>query len=109
MNGKVTVAKDVMPVSAANAISRTTTRPARVPTVLTQEEARQIIAVMTGTPQLVVKLIYGSGLRLLEALRLRVHDLDFAMKQLTVRDGKGAKDCYTLLPDAVGRTPTLPR
>jgi integron integrase len=46
--------------------------------------------------------LYGSGLRLLEALRLRVQDLDFAMKQLTVRDGKGAKDRYTVLPESVG-------
>jgi integrase len=67
-------------------------RPARLPTVLTPEEVKQVIVTMSGTPQLVVKLLYGSGLRLLEALRLRVKDLDFEMKQLTVRDGKGAKD-----------------
>ena len=77
------------------------TRPVRVPTVLTPEEARQVIVAMSGTPQLVVKLIYGGGLRLLEALRLRVQDLDFEMKQLTVRDGKGAKDRYTMLPESV--------
>jgi integrase len=52
-------------------------RPARVPVVLTVDEARQVISVMTGVPQLVVKLLYGSGLRLLEALRLRVQDIDF--------------------------------
>jgi len=74
------------------------TRPARVPTVLTPEEARSIIGNMRSTPQLVVKLIYGGGLRLMEALRLRVHDLDFEMQQITVRDGKGAKDRYTVLP-----------
>jgi site-specific recombinase XerD len=73
----------------------------RVPTVLTPEEARQVIVAMSGTPQLVVKLIYGGGLRLLEALRLRVQDLDFEMKQLTVRDGKGAKDRCTVLPESV--------
>lgn len=73
------------------------TRPARVPTVLTPEEARSIIGNMSGTPQLVVKLIYGGGLRLMEALRLRIHDLDFNMQQITVRDGKGAKDRYTVL------------
>ena len=48
-----------------------------------------------------VKLLYGSGLRLLEGLRLRVQDLDFEMKQLTVRDGKGAKDRYTVLPESL--------
>jgi site-specific recombinase XerD len=76
-------------------------RPVRVPGVLTAEEARQVILVMSGPVQLVVKLLYGSGLRLMEALRLRVQDLDFGMKQLTVRDGKGSKDRYTVLPDAV--------
>ncbi|HTL19058.1 MAG TPA: integron integrase [Patescibacteria group bacterium] len=80
-------------------------RPARVPVVLTPEEAKQVIARMTGTSQLVVKLLYGSGLRLMEALRLRVKDLDFEMRQLTVRDGKGSKDRYTVLAESV--IPTL--
>ena len=71
-------------------------RPVRVPTVLTPEEVRRVIGAMSGTPQLVVKLLYGSGLRLLEGLRLRVKDLDFEMKQLTVRDGKGAKDRFMI-------------
>jgi integrase len=47
-----------------------------------------VLSALTGTPKLVVKLLYGSGLRLMEALRLRVQDIDFAMKQITVRDGK---------------------
>lgn len=76
-------------------------RPVRVPTVLTPEEVRRVVTAMSGDPQLVVKLLYGSGLRLLEGLRLRVHDLDFEMKQLTVRDGKGAKDRYTVLAERV--------
>ena len=69
----------------------------QIPTVLTPEEVKQVILAMSGTPQLVLKVLYGSGLRLMEVLRLRVHDLDFEMKQLTVRDGKGAKDRYTVL------------
>jgi integron integrase len=76
-------------------------RPIRVPTVLTPEEVGRVITAMSGPPQLVVKLLYGSGLRLLEALRLRVQDLDFEMKQLTVRDGKGAKDRFTVLAEGV--------
>ncbi|TMP96717.1 MAG: hypothetical protein E6L09_14645 [Verrucomicrobia bacterium] len=76
-------------------------RPPRVPVVLTVEEARLVILSLSGTPQLVVKLLYGSGLRLLECLRLRVQDIDFGMKQLTVRDGKGAKDRYTVPPESV--------
>jgi integron integrase len=79
-------------------------RPVRVPVVLTVEEAREVITRMSGTPQLVAKLLYGSGLRLMEALRLRVQDVDFGMKQLTVRDGKGAKDRFTMLPEKVVAT-----
>jgi integrase len=76
-------------------------RPVRVPTVLTPDEVKQVIGAMSGTPQLVAKLLYGSGLRLMEGLRLRVKDLDLEMKQLTVRDGKGAKDRYTVLAEGV--------
>jgi integron integrase len=76
-------------------------RPVRVPVVLTVEEVKAVIGGMSGTPQLVVKLLYGSGLRLMEALRLRVQDLDFGMRQLTVRDGKGSKDRFTVLPETV--------
>jgi site-specific recombinase XerD len=60
--------------------------------VLTVDEVRQVLQAMAGTPQIVVKLLYGSGLRLMEALRMRVQDVDLKMKQVTVRDGKGAKD-----------------
>src|ERR1022692_3835516 len=74
-------------------------RPVRVPVVLTPEEVKRVLAAMTGPPQLVARLLYGSGLRLLEGLRLRVQDLDFQMRQVTVRDGKGAKDRYTVLPE----------
>ncbi len=76
-------------------------RPVRVPVVLTAEEARQVIGAMSGPAQLVAKLLYGSGLRLMEALRLRIQDIDFGMKQLTVRDGKGAKDRFTVLAESV--------
>ena len=76
-------------------------RPVRVPVVLTKDETRRVILAMSGTTQLVVKLLYGSGLRRLEALRLRVQDLDLEMKQVTVRDGKGAKDRYTTLAEAL--------
>lgn len=90
-NALLFVYREVLHVQVGRIESVRATRPARVPTVLTPEEAKRVITVMSGTTQLVVKLIYGSGLRLLEALRLRVHDLDFEMKQLTVRDGKGAR------------------
>jgi len=93
--------REVLHTPLGNIDSVRATRPVRVPTVLTAEEVRQVVGAMSGTPQLVVKLLYGGGLRLLEALRLRIQDLDFGMKQLTVRDGKGAKDRYTVLPESV--------
>ena len=73
-------------------------KPVRLPVVLTREEVRDLLGVITGTPKLVALLLYGAGLRLLEALRLRVHDLDFATNQITLRDGKGQKDRITMLP-----------
>ena len=72
-------------------------RPARVPEVLSPEEARRVMALLSGAPQLVVKLIYGSGLRLMEALRLRVKDIDFKLLSVTVRGGKGGHDRVTTL------------
>jgi len=100
-NALLFVYREVLHVQIGRIESVRARRPARVPTVLTPEEARQVIMAMSGVPQLVVKLIYGGGLRLLEALRLRVHDLDFEMRQLTVRDGKGAKDRCTMLPESI--------
>lgn len=75
-------------------------RPRRLPTVLSRQEARQVIEAMSGTQQLVVKLLYGCGLRLLECLRLRVKDVDFERNEITIRDGKGMKDRVTVLPVA---------
>jgi len=69
-----------------------------VPVVMTRDEVAAVLSLMTGTPQLVTKVLYGSGLRIMEAVRLRVKDLDFAMKQLTVREGKGEKDRFTTFP-----------
>jgi integron integrase len=76
-------------------------RPKRLPTVLTPGQVRLVLAELDGTPALVAALLYGAGLRLLEALRLRVKDLDFEMHAITVRDGKGGKDRVTVLPDAL--------
>jgi len=73
-------------------------RPARVPTVLSCDEVVQLLAHMDGRPWLLASLLYGSGLRLMEALRLRVKDLDFSRHEITVRDGKGGKDRRTMLP-----------
>jgi len=77
-------------------------RKVKIPVVLTRDETKRIIGAMTGIHQLVVKLLYGSGLRIIECLRLRVHDIDFGMKALTVRSGKGDKDRVTTLPPSLG-------
>ena len=73
-------------------------RPHRLPTVLTHAESLRVLAGLRGTHQLMAKLLYGSGLRLMECVRLRVKDLQFDMQQIVVRDGKGHKDRVTMLP-----------
>jgi integron integrase len=76
-------------------------RPRRIPTVLTTEETQAILAHLHGTPRLMAGLLYGAGLRLMECVRLRVKDIDFAYQQITVRDGKGAQDRVTILPQSL--------
>jgi integron integrase len=73
-------------------------RPERLPSVLTRDEVRAVLAQLGGTYRLMAQLLYGSGVRLMECMRLRVKDLDFAQQQLVVRDGKGTKDRITMLP-----------
>ena len=73
-------------------------RPAHVPVVLTPAEALSLLADLTGPTALVGRLLYGAGLRLLEALRLRVKDVDFDRREIIVRRGKGQKDRHTVLP-----------
>lgn len=72
-----------------------------IPVVLTRDEVRQIIHLLQGPAQQIVKLLYGSGLRITEAVRLRVKDIDYQMKHITVRSGKGAKDRVTTFPESV--------
>jgi integrase len=76
-------------------------RKVNVPVVMTREEVARVIPLFNGAPQLVVKLLYGSGLRMIEALRMRVQDIDFQMKTITVRSGKGGKDRVTTFPVSV--------
>jgi integron integrase len=76
-------------------------RPERLPVVLTRTEVRDILDHLEGPPRLVALLLYGAGLRLLDALRLRVHDVEFDRNEILVRDGKGQKDRITMLPGAV--------
>lgn len=74
-------------------------RPKRLPVVLSPDEVRSLLGQLDGTRWLMANLLYGGGLRLLEACTLRVKDVDLAQRQLTIRHGKGGKDRVTLLPD----------
>jgi integron integrase len=76
-------------------------RPLRLPIVLTRDEVRAVLERLEGPARLVAALLYGTGVRLLECLRLRVQDVDFGLNQILVRDGKGAKDRRTMLPAAL--------
>ncbi|MGQ0652727.1 MAG: integron integrase [Betaproteobacteria bacterium] len=74
-------------------------RPARLPMVLTESEVRSLLARLDGVRGLVVSLLYSSGMRLLEGLRLRVKDVEFERREIVVRDGKGGRDRVTMLPE----------
>jgi len=76
-------------------------KPKRLPVVLTEKESISIINQLEGVDKLVLSLIYGSGLRISEALRLRILDIDFGYKQITVRNGKGLRDRITMLPESI--------
>ena len=78
-------------------------KPERIPVVLTREEVKRIFDHLYGTPSLAIRLLYGTGMRLMEGLRLRLQDLDFSYQQILIRDAKGAKDRYTLLPQSLHR------
>jgi integron integrase len=78
-------------------------KPVRLPIVLSRDEVRELLGALTGTPRLVALLLYGSGLRLLEALELRVKDLCFANAEIVIRRGKGEKDRITMMADSAHR------
>jgi integron integrase len=78
-------------------------KPPKLPTVLTPHEVQQVLHALSGVHLLMAKLLYGSGLRLMECLRLRVKDVDFAQQYILVRNGKGDKDRITMLPTCVMR------
>ena len=76
-------------------------RPPKVPVVLTPEETRTILAELRGEYRLMAELLYGSGMRLMEAVRLRIKDIDFGYNQITIRDGKGMRERVTILPQSL--------
>jgi site-specific recombinase XerD len=79
-------------------------KPTRLPVVLTREEVKAVLSLLYHDKWLMASLMYGAGLRLMECLRLRVQDIDFARNEITVRDGKGQKDRVTMLPESL-KTP----
>ena len=100
MNALVFLYKHVLKQPLTDEINadRARKRP-RIPVVLTREETARVIALMSGVHQLIVQLLYGSGLRITECLRLWIQDVDLKMKALAVRSGKGDKDRITTLPE----------
>jgi len=90
--------REVLGVDLGNMNALRAKRGQRAPVVLTHSHARQLIGAMRGDYQLIAQLLYGSGLRLMECLRLRVKDIYLDRLQITVRDGKGDKDRLTILP-----------
>ena len=101
-NAVIFLYRDVLHMPIADRLEPIRSRkPKRLPTVLSREEVGQLIKAMEGTYQLMAKILYGCGLRLLEVVRLRVQYLDFPNRQLMVHDGKGNKDRSTLLPELI--------
>ena len=80
---------------------KSASRPARLPTVLRRDEVRAVLRELDGPMAIIGALLYGAGLRLMDALRLRIKDVDLELRTLTIREGKGAKDRITVLPDSV--------
>ncbi len=76
-------------------------KPSRLPVVLTSDEVRILLSQLDGMHHLIASVQYGSGLRLMEAVRLRVKDIDFSRLEITVRNGKGGKDRRTMLPETL--------
>lgn len=76
-------------------------KPKRLPVVMTRDEVREVLSHLVGSKKLMAGLLYGAGLRLMECLRLRVHDLDFGQGEILVRDGKGGKDRRTMFPESL--------
>ncbi len=89
-----------LPFEHLGSFERPLRRP-KVPTVMSRGEVNRLVAVMDGTFALIARLLYGTGMRLMEGLRLRVKDIDFDRGQVVVHDGKGFKDRVTVLPDAL--------
>ena len=101
LNAILFLYREVLNLEVAGVSAIRAKRTQYLPTVLTPQKARAIIQNIGSAQQLVVKLLYGVGLRLCEGLRLRVKDVDFAQHQILVRDGKGSKSRVTMPPNSI--------
>ena len=100
-NALVFLYKRVLKHSLEGVDAARTRKEKRIPVVLTREEVKLVLAFLEGSSDLVVKLLYGGGLRITEAVRLRVQDIDYGFKQITVRNGKGLSDRVTPFPESL--------
>ena len=106
MNALVFLYKKVLKIQLNKEIDAVrASKKKNIPVVMTRDEVRTILDIMDGVPQIIAKLLYGCGLRITETVRLRVQDIDYKMKTVTVRSGKGAKDRITTFSDTI--TPFL--
>ncbi len=102
MNALIFLYKKVLKLELSGEIDAIrASQKVKIPVVLSREEVATVIGIMNGVSRIVVQLLYGSGLRISETLRLRVHDIDFEYKQITVRSGKGGKDRVTTFPKSM--------
>lgn len=102
LNALVFLYRDVLQIPLDRSIAPIRAKRQRHPqTVLTEKEIQQLLVYMSGTHLLMAKLIYGSGLRLMECMRLRIQDIDFGQAKVFVRGGKGGKDRVTFLPTLI--------
>jgi integron integrase len=102
MNALVFLYKQILKQKLSDNINAVrAARKRKTPVVLSREEVSGVINIMDGGPRLITKVLYGSGLRVIEAVRLRVKDIDFAYLQISVRSGKGAKDRVTTFPKTI--------
>ncbi len=101
LNALVFLYKHVLKMELGDIDAVRAWRPKRLPVVLTRDEVQRVLSLLSGVNHLVVSMLYGSGLRLVECLRLRVKDIDFAANHIIIRDGKGFKDRVTILPESV--------
>ncbi len=108
LNGIIFLYRDVLniPIGTIAPLPRAQ-RPKKLPVVFTRRETQLVLSHLTGVPGIMSKILYGSGVRLMECVRLRVKDIDFESEIIAVRNGKGDKDRMTLLPRTVA--PTLSR